>query len=93
MKCAIRGIAVETIDEAIENGWTLYFADGGEEHEIACPACTRSLLREGEDGEMKVKEVYRGKLTYLDDEIGQEASKGDLAIEIPFPRRNDDLQH
>jgi hypothetical protein len=93
MKCAICGVTVETIDEAIEKGWTLYFADGGEEHEVACPACTRSLLREGEDGEMKVKEVYRGKLIYLEDESGKEAGKEDVAIEIFFPRENDGSRH
>lgn len=82
MRCAVCGITVETIDEAVENGWTLCFADGGEEHEVACPACTRALLREGEDGEMEVKEEYRGKLTYFDDETRKEGSKEDLAIEI-----------
>jgi RNA recognition motif-containing protein len=42
---------------------------------------------------MKVKEVYRGKLTYLEDEIGQEASKEDLEIEIFFPRKIEDRRH
>jgi hypothetical protein len=39
---------------------------------VACPACTQALLQEGKDGEMEVKEEFRGKLKYLD-EIGDRA--------------------
>jgi hypothetical protein len=65
MKCAICGITVETIDEAVEEGWTPYFYDGAGEHEFACPGCAETFLQEGEDGEMEVMEDYRGKLRYL----------------------------
>ena len=44
MKCAICGITVETIDEAVEGGWTPYFYDADLEHEPACPSCTETLL-------------------------------------------------
>jgi hypothetical protein len=54
MKCAICGITVETVDEAVEGGWTPCFFDGDYEHEVACPSCTETLLQFGEDGEMEV---------------------------------------
>jgi len=72
MKCAICGIQIDSVDEAVEEGWTPYFYDGETEHETACPSCTEALLQEGVDGEMEVKEEYRGKLKYLA-ESGEEA--------------------
>jgi len=75
MKCAICGMRIDSVDEAVEQGWTPYFHDGKTEHEVACPACTQALLQDGKDGEMEVKVEYRGKLKYLDesgDEIWQD---------------------
>jgi hypothetical protein len=66
---------IDSVDEAVEQGWTPYFHDGKTEHEVACPACTQALLQDGKDGEMEVKVEYRGKLKYLDesgDEIWQD---------------------
>jgi len=48
MKC---GIEIESIDVAVEQGWSSYFFDGKEEHEPACPNCTGTLSQEGEDRE------------------------------------------
>ena len=69
MRCAICGLQVDSIDDAIEEGWTPYFYEGTELHDVACPGCTETLLRNGEHGEWEVKEEYRGNLRYLD-EIG-----------------------
>jgi len=74
MRCAICGIQIDSVDEAVDEGWTPYFYDGEREHEVACPACTQALLQEGKDGEWEVKEEFRGKLKYLD-ETGDEASQ------------------
>jgi len=41
MKCAICGIEVETIDQAIENDWLPSFYDGEREHGPAC--CAHAL--------------------------------------------------
>jgi hypothetical protein len=68
MRCSICGIRIDSVDEAIEEGWTPYFYDGEAEHEVACPACTHALLQEGTDGEWEVKEEYKGKITFLDEE-------------------------
>jgi UPF0288 family protein (methanogenesis marker protein 3) len=65
MRCAICGNTVETIDEAVEGGWTPYFYDGETEHDPACPNCVEALLQMGEDGEMEVKEEYQGKIRFL----------------------------
>jgi len=75
MKCAICGITVDTVDEAVEEGWTPYFYDGDKEHEFACPGCSQTILRVDDNGEMGVKEEFRGKLRYLaetGDEIRQD---------------------
>jgi hypothetical protein len=93
MKCAICGISVETIDEAVEGGWTPCFFDGNQEHAIACPVCSHALLQMSEDGEMEVKEEYRGKLTYFDDKTRTESSEDDLAVEIFLSGENDHRRH
>jgi hypothetical protein len=81
MKCAICGITVETIDEAVEGGWTPCFFDGDQEHEPACPSCTETLLHMSEDGEMEVKEEFRGRLKYLP-ERGDETRQDHLLTAI-----------
>ena len=72
MNCAICGIQIDSVEEAIEEGWCPYFFDGDKEHDPACPSCTETLLRQGDHGEMEVKEEYRGKMRFLD-ERGDEA--------------------
>jgi hypothetical protein len=67
MKCSICGFEIATPDQAIDEGWIPSFYDGEIEHEYACPGCTISLLQMGEDGEMEVKEEYRGKIVYQDE--------------------------
>ena len=83
MRCAICGLTVESIDEAVEEGWTPYFHDGDQEHDPACPSCTAALLEECADGEWEVKEEFRGKLKYLDEsphEIWQDHSQVITAV-------------
>jgi hypothetical protein len=67
MRCAICGIRIDSVDDAVEEGWTPYFYDGEAEHEVACPACTHALLQESKDSEMEVRQEFRGKLRYLDE--------------------------
>ena len=70
MRCAICGLHIDLIDDAIEEDWTPYFYEGTELHDVACPSCTETLLRLGEHGEMEVREEYRGRLRYQG-EIGK----------------------
>jgi len=67
MRCAICGIEIESIDEAIKGDWIPYFFEEETEHEFACPGCAEIFLQLGEDKEMEVKEEYRGKIKYLDE--------------------------
>jgi len=67
MRCAICGIEIESIDDAINEGWIPYFYDGETEHEFVCPGCSEVFLEQGKDGEIEVKEEYRGKIKYLDE--------------------------
>ena len=77
MKCAICGIEIESIEEGIEGGLIPYFFEGETEHEFACPGCSEIFLELGEDGEMEVREEYRGKIKYLDEKV-----KEDLVMEV-----------
>jgi len=68
---------IDSMDEAIDEGWIPYFCDGETEHEFVCPGCTEVFLESGEDGEMQVKEEYRRKIKYLDEKV-----KEDLVMEV-----------
>jgi len=50
---------------------------GDEEHGPACTSCSEKLICVGEDKEMEVKEEYRGKIIYQDEE-----RKEDLVMEV-----------
>ena len=64
MKCSICGISVDSVEQAINNGWIPYFYEGDQEHEFACDGCSETLLKLGKDGEMEVKEEFRGKVMF-----------------------------
>jgi len=67
MKCAICGIQIDSVDEAIDEGWIPYVWDGAQEKDGPfCPSCSETLIQVDEDGEFVVKEEYRGKIAYLD---------------------------
>jgi len=67
MRCALCGIEIDSMEEAVEEEWIPYFYEGETEHEFACPGCTEVFLESGEAGEMAVKEEYRGKIRYCDE--------------------------
>lgn len=66
MKCAICEIYIESVEDAVEQNWVPFFYEGDEPHGPACADCSKSLLRKIGDGEMEVKERYRGKIVYHD---------------------------
>ena len=82
MKCAICGIEIETIDEAIENDWIPDFYEGEDEHGPACSSCAETMIDIGENGEAELMAEYRGKVQYMDGDYGYQAKEEDLAIEI-----------
>jgi hypothetical protein len=69
MKCVICGITVDSIDEAIEQGWCPYFFDSetDQRHEPACGNCVQLFLKAGVDGEWELKETFRGKIEFLEE--------------------------
>ena len=65
MKCAICGIEVDSIDEAINEGWIPSVWEGDQEEEGPfCGSCSETLIQVDKEGEFVVKEEYRGKITY-----------------------------
>jgi hypothetical protein len=74
MKYAICGIMIDSMDDAMDEGWEHYFYDGETEYEFACPGCTETFLQEGQDGEWEVKEEYRGKIRFAGE--GKEGKTG-----------------
>ena len=76
MKCAICGIEVDSIDEAIDEGWIPYVWEGFEEKEGPyCGACSEILIQLNEDGEYVVKEEFIGKITYQDGDFTDEETQ------------------
>ncbi|MFZ7113010.1 MAG: hypothetical protein ACOWYE_15105 [Desulfatiglandales bacterium] len=65
MKCAICGIEVETIDEAIEQNWIHTFYEGEVEHGPLCSSCAETMICIGEDAVMLLKAKYHDKLRYF----------------------------
>lgn len=87
MKCAICGIIIRTIEDAMEQGWEPNFYDLETEHEFACPRCAETFLQQGEDGEMEVKEEYRGKIKYHDQQNEQGQN---LIVGVILSKKEDD---
>jgi hypothetical protein len=75
MRCTICGITVDLLDGTTNQNWVSCFYEGKEEHGPVCADCCLSLLETGEDGEMELKEEYRGKIAYLD---GEEEDEDEL---------------
>ena len=87
MKCAICGITIDSMDDAMDQGWEPYFYDGEIEHEFACPTCAETFLQQGEDGEMELKEECRGKIKYHDQKKGQGQN---LIVGVILSKKEDD---
>ena len=73
MKCAICGITIDSVEEAIDEGWIPYVWEGDSEQEGPfCGSCFEGLIEIDEDGEFVVKEEYRGKIIYQDGDFDEE---------------------
>ena len=90
MNCAICGITIDSMDDAMEQGWEPDFYDGETEHEFACPGCAETFLQVGDDGEMEVKEEYRGKMKYHDQ---QKEQPQNLIVGVILSKKDDDPKH
>lgn len=86
MKCVICGIEIDSIEDAIENGWIPYFYEGEIEYGPACSECSGTLLQIGKDGEMELKEQYQGKIEYKENYLC-DASEEECIISIAIENR------
>jgi hypothetical protein len=93
MKCAICGIRIDSVDEAVEAGWTPYFFDGQKEYEPACAYCTASLLQMSEDGEMEVRPEYRGRIEYRGIETDDQRPQRQLIVGVVVPEGETEQEH
>ncbi len=84
MRCSICGIQIDLVEDAIEQGWIPSFYDElDNEHQPACGDCAGLFLHPGPDGEWEIKEQYRGKLTYTDEQPPQHLMIGIAISEAP----------
>jgi len=85
MKCAICGMQIDSVDEAIDKGWIPYVREGDQEIDGPfCPSCTETLIQIDEDGEFLVKEEYRGKIVYLDGDLYENEPDDDFLEGVVF---------
>ena len=84
VKCAICGMEVESIEAAIQSNWIPGFFEYDEEHGPACPSCTEHLLEVADDGEFDLRDEFRGKIVYMEEEIEEEPECEDCAMEDVF---------
>lgn len=82
MRCAICGLEVETINEAIKQDWFPSFYEGETEHGPVCSSCADQMITTGVAGERELKAEYRGKVQYMDGDDSSEPKNENLVIEI-----------
>ena len=66
MYCSICSAEIDSIDDAIDEGWLPSFLDGAVQHEVCCPSFSETIIQVGEDREYEVKPEYQGKIVYQD---------------------------
>lgn len=93
MRCIICGTLFDSINEAIEAGWTPYFHEGDQTHEPACRECSETLLHIGENGEMEVKEEYRGKIRHLSGAVLEEVPGSGWGLRITINEEDGGPRH
>ncbi len=65
IRCIICGILIDSIEWVIDARLVPYFHEGDKQHEPACREYSESRLQIHKNGEMELKEEYRGKIKYL----------------------------
>jgi len=84
MKCAICGIQIDSVENAVSTGWIPYVWDGDREQDGPfCSSCCESLIEIDKDGEWVVKEEYQGEITYLEGDFSEE-QESNLVVNIVF---------
>ncbi len=84
VRCAICGMEVESIEEAIQANWVSGFFEQDAEHGPACPSCGEHLLHMAEDGEFELRNEFHGKIIYQEDLPEEPPECEDCAMEDVF---------
>ncbi len=83
MKCAICGIEIDSVDEAIDDGWIPYVWEGDHEQEGPfCASCSEALMQLDENGEFELKQEYCGKIAYKEGDFFGEEPQEHMSIGI-----------
>lgn len=68
MKCVICSVSVGSPENPLDiEGWEPFFFEGEDPHGPACPDCRDGLLMESPEGDLFLKEEFRGKISYIDE--------------------------
>ena len=83
MKCAICGIEMDSVDEAIDEGWIPSVWEGDYEQEGPfCSSCSETLIQLDENGEFELKPEYRGKINYQEGDFFDNELQENMSIGI-----------
>lgn len=81
MRCVICGVSIDVDgDVTALDGWEPFFFEGDDPHGPVCPDCCDGLLQETPDGDLVLKEEFRGKISYLY-EMDEEEDEDEYEIE------------
>jgi hypothetical protein len=80
MRCSICGVEIDSIDEAIDEGWITYFYDGGREHQcwLESTAC-RHFVRYQQERASENSEAFINAW-----ERGLDLNQGPSGYELPI---------
>ena len=83
MKCAICGIEIDSVDEAIDEGWIPSVWESDHEQEGPfCASCSEALMQLDENGEFELKQEYRGKIAYKEGDFFGNELQENMSIGI-----------
>ncbi len=68
MLCAVCGKVAESPEETVQEGWIPSFFEDRAEYGPACTECARIYLEEADDGRMRLKPVFWGKIVFWNEE-------------------------
>ena len=94
MKCVICGIEIDSVDEAIDEGWIPSVWEGDYEQEGPfCNSCAEALMQLDENGEFELKPEYRGKITYQEGDFSEQEPEEHLMIGIMVSDMGEEKSH
>ena len=84
---------MESIENAIDEGWIPSFWEEDNEYGPACNGCGETLIQVDEHGEFELKEEYRGKITYQEGDYLEKEPQGNILVGIVIPDTGRDEVH